>query len=95
MRDHLREWGPTPKEVVIARLAPLMPPGYSWQRYIIDGRLKRMVAKGEWEEGDPFPVPEDVDDFHKAQRHLVLWFLRQFRREGRLVEKNGTIAYKE
>ena len=72
-----------------------MPPGYAWQRHVIDTKLiKRLEARGEWEEGDPFPAPEGMDDYVKAQRALAQWFLRQLKRNGALAEENGLISMK-
>jgi hypothetical protein len=40
----------------------------------------------------PDPSSQEIE---KAQRALVLWLLRQLRREGRLIEVNGTISLKQ
>lgn len=92
----LQEWGRIERPMAVARLTRLMPPGYSWQRYVIDHKLRqRLEAKGLWEEGDPFPAPESMEDFDKAQRSLALWFLRQLKREKRVLEEDGMIMLKE
>ena len=73
-----------------------MPPGYAWQRYVVDSKVReRLEVKGLWEEGDPFPEPDGLDDYDKAQRALVLWFLRQLRRAQKLVEEDGNIGWRE
>ena len=96
VENKLREWGPLPKEVAISRLTNLMPPGYAWQRHVIDTKLRqRMEEKGEWEQGDPMPAPRDAEDYYKAQRALVKWFLRQIRRQGRLIEEDGMIEFRK
>ena len=96
VRARLREWGPLSQDVVIARLTPLMPPGYAWHRYVVDSKLRqRLEAKGLWEEGDPVPEPQSQDDYLKAQQALAKWFIRQLRRNGELKESRGKITWKE
>jgi hypothetical protein len=80
-------WGPIDKDVFILRLTPMMPPGYAWRRWIVDSKLRLKVP-----EDQEMPEPS-LEDFEKAQRALVLWFLRQLRREGKLIEDGDTISF--
>lgn len=56
-----------------------MPPGYAWHRWVIDTKQVDV---------EPEPTREN---YEKAKRSLVLWLLRQLRRDGWLIEKNGKI----
>lgn len=89
VKQKLVEWGPLPRNVLILRLTPLMPPGYAWQRYVVDS--KRQGRLDVENDGLPEPSREEMD---KAQRALVLWFLRQLRRDGQLLEEGGKVSLK-
>lgn len=96
IKESLREWGWINKDLAVFRLAPLMPPGYAWQRYVIDGKLRqRLEKRGLWEEGDPFPAPESLEDYVKAQRALVKWWFRSMKRAGTLIERDGKVCLSE
>lgn len=89
IRLKLTEWGPIDKDVFILRMTPLMPAGYAWRRWVIDTKLRHKV-----DALDDMPEPT-LDDFEKAQRALVLWHLRQLRREGWLYEQGVKLSLRK
>lgn len=90
IRLRLLEWGPINTKVFIMKMAPEMPPGYAWHRWVVDNKLRQRLDLEEYEN-----PPATEEDMEKAQEALVKWFLRQMRRAGQLIEVDDTVSYKQ